>query len=392
MDRAYNIARGISELEVKGENPARVLNAMSDCGIEFWDSVPTDDYCLRFKIHSADYPTVNSFRGMSGLEIKVLSSRGGARAAKHIKRRIALFSCFAVFVALLAVSSLFIWNIEVSGNEKLSDVEIIRVLNECGVSYGTFWPNISSDIIRSRMLLKLDDVSWVTVNLHNSKAEVVVHERVKKPEIYDKNKFCDVTAEKSGIITKISVFEGESRVAVGDSVIEGDVLVSGLMQSETGDDRFVHAKADVEARTWYDISAVTPLYQSFKTASRSSSRSIAFVFGKNVINFCSDSRNKSASCDKIIKYKDASVNSVFTFPIGILSEYEKCRSTEKRKIDVNAETERLKADLMAELERKISGGEVTQYNYSVSDDNGLLTVTLHAECLENISIERDHDK
>lgn len=392
MERAYNIARGITELEVKGENPARILNTMSSCGIEFWDSVPIDDYCIKLKIHSSDYPTVKSFRGMSGLETRIISSRGGGRIARHIKRRAALFSCFAVFIGLLAVSSMFIWNIDVVGNETVSDAEIMRALNECGVSYGTFWPSISSDIVRSRMLLKLDGVSWITVNLHNSKAEVVIHERVEKPEIYNKDAFCDIVAEKSGIITKMSVFEGERRVAVGDSVAVGDVLVSGLMQSETVGDRFVHAKADIEARTWYDITAVTPLYQSFKTESRASSRNISFVFGKNVINFCYDSRNKGASCDKIIKYKDASVNSVFSFPIGILSEHETRRNTEKRKIDVTAETERLKNDLMADLIRKISGGSVTEYNYSVSDDNGLLTVTIHAECLENISVERYHDK
>lgn len=392
MDKVYNIARGISELEVKGENPERLLNAMSECGIEFWQSVPLDDFCIRFKIHSADYPAINSLRGMSGLEIKVLSSRGGGRITKHIKRRIALFSCFAVFILLLAASSLFIWNIDVRGNEKISDAEIIRTLGECGVNYGTFWPNVSSDLVRSQMLLKLDGVSWVTVNLHNSKAEVVVHERVNKPEIYEKGEFCDILADKSGIITKMSVFEGERRVAVGDTVTAGEVLVSGLCQSETGDDRFTHAKADVEARTWYDITAVTPLYQTYKTGTHTSKRRMSFVFGKNVINFCSDSRNKSASCDKIIKYKDASLNSVFTFPIGIISEHDVIKNTEQRKIDITAETERLKNDLMAELEKRISGGSVTQYNYSVSDDNGLLTVTLHAECVETISIERTNDK
>lgn len=392
MDRIYNIARGISELEVKGENPARLLNAMSENNIEFWEANPADDFCISLKIHSADYPEIKKLRGLNGLDIKVSSSRGGKRIGKHIKRRIALVSALTVFIVLLAVSSLFIWNIDVSGNIKLSDAEIIRTLNDCGINYGTFWPSVSSDMVRSKMLLKLDDVSWITVNLHNSKAEVVVHERVRKPEIYDKNKFCDIVAEKTGIITKMSVLEGERRANVGDSVVEGDVLVSGLMQSETGDDRLIHAKAEVEARTWYSLTAVEPLNQTVKTQAKSSKRRIRFVFGKNVINFCSDSRNKRPACDKIIKYKDMSVNSVFSFPVGILSEHTEQKKTENRMIDVDAETERLKQDLMAELERKIDGGEIIDYSYSVSDDKGLLTVTLHAECRENISIERTKDK
>ena len=248
MDKIYNIARGISDIEVKGENPERLLNALCDNNIEFWETKPVDDFCIKLKIHSADYPTLNSLRGMNGLDIKLSSSRGGKRIAKHMRRRIALVSAFSVMVVLLAVSSLFVWNIEVSGNEKLSDAEIIRALNDCGVSYGTFWPSVSSDIVRSKMLLKLDNISWVTVNLHNSKAELVVHERVKKPDIYDKDDFCDIAAGKSGIITKMSVFEGNSMAAVGDSVVEGDILVSGTMQSETGDDRQIHAKAE-----WWSV-------------------------------------------------------------------------------------------------------------------------------------------
>lgn len=392
MDRIYNIARGISEIEVKGEKPARILNALSGSGIEFWDAVPRDDFCITLKIHSADYPALNALRGLNGLDIKITSSRGGKRITKHIKRRIALVSAFAVFVIALAISSLFIWNIDVTGNEKLSDAEIIRALNECNINYGTFWPGVSTDAVRSQMLLNLEGISWIAVNLHNSKAEVVVHERVEKPYIYSKDDFCDVVAEKSGIITKMSVLEGEKRVSEGDSVVEGDVLVSGLAQSETGDDRLIHAKAEVEARTWYTLTAVEPLNGTQKVSARSSRRRIALVFGKNVIKFYSDSRKKSPACDKIIKYKDMSVNSVFSFPICVLSEHETLMKTEKRKIDIKSETERLKQDLMDELKGRIEDGEVTDYSYSVSDDKGLLTVTLHAECSENISTERTYDK
>ena len=58
MDRIYNVARGITEIEVKGESPARLLNAMSGNNIEFWEANPKDDFCISLKIHSADYPEV----------------------------------------------------------------------------------------------------------------------------------------------------------------------------------------------------------------------------------------------------------------------------------------------------------------------------------------------
>ena len=87
-----------------------------------------------------------------------------------------------------------------------------------------------------------------------------------------------------------------------------------------------------------------------------------------------------------------SVNSVFSFPVGILTSRDTAMKTENKKIDSKSETERLKQDLMNELEVRIGEGTVTDYSYSVSEDKGLLTVTLHAECSENISIERTYDK
>ena len=41
-----------------------------------------------------------------------------------------------------------------------------------------------------------------------------------------------IIADKDGIIEKISVRKGMKKVEVGDSVCRGDILVSGIMESE----------------------------------------------------------------------------------------------------------------------------------------------------------------
>ena len=62
----------------------------------------------------------------------------------------------------------------------------------------------------------------------------------------------------------MSVLEGESAAIVGNAVAKGDVLVRGLMSSETGDERYVHSMAQVIADTWYEISAQTPMLEERK--------------------------------------------------------------------------------------------------------------------------------
>ena len=145
-------------------------------------------------------------------------------------------------------------------------------------------------------MMKMPDIAWMSLNVSNSRAVVVVHERIEKPEIINEKEPCDIIAEKSGIITKLSVLEGKQLVYAGDTVVKGDILVSALMDSETGDDRYVRAMAIVEADTWYEISAQTPLYEERKVEKTGKDSDFSVVIGKKRINFYSDSRKNSISC------------------------------------------------------------------------------------------------
>lgn len=170
---------------------------------------------------------------------------------------------------------------------------------------------------------------------------------------------------------------------------KGDTLISGTMDSETADERQVHAMGTVQARTWYEINAQTPMYESVKTENGHSKTSLSLVFGKNLIKFSTDSRNSSASCAKINKLRYAALGKTFTLPVGIIKQETTEFTLQKQRIDENAATQRLKQNLLSELKRRIGDGSVSQTSFSVSKTDELLTVTLRAECIENIGVEYD---
>ena len=70
---------------------------------------------------------------------------------------------------------------------------------------------------------------------------------------------CDVAAAKSGLIEKVQVYAGSPLVKKGDTVLAGERLVTGNLESALGTRRQVHALAEVYARTWYEFSAQMPL-------------------------------------------------------------------------------------------------------------------------------------
>ncbi len=374
---------------ITASEPERILNYCSQNGIDFWDASPKSDYCVCFSVSASDYPRIIEQNGKNGCEIRLISSKGGKNIAKAVKRRYALCIGFGLCVILLAISSLFIWQIDIIGNSAVSDGEIYRALEQQGVHSGTFWPKINTDEVKNAVLSSIKDIAWLSVNVSNSRVEIIVHERIKKPEIINSNQYAEINAKRSGIITNISVLEGTAVKAVGDTVLKGDMLISGVMDSQTGDKRLVHAMGTVEARTWYEMSAQCPLYETVKTEKKSTKTKYSLVIGKKRLKILSDSRNISAGCDKINKLRYLGVNGAFTLPVGILklqcTEYE----TEIKAVDEAEAVARMKRTLLSQLEQSISDGTVSEKNFTVSKDENCLSVTLRAECVENIGAEND---
>lgn len=391
MGRIYDLARGTARIEVQGEYPETVLNFCSENGIEFWQTSPKENFCITFTIHSSDYAKLNEQNGKNGCEIKLISSRGGKRVTKKARNRLVI--CLGALFCVLAValSSLFIWKIEIDGNSRLSDGEVKRVLRECGVDYGVFWPSVSADEVSNRIQLMEPEIAWISLNIRNSYAHIEIHERIEVPKLVDADSFTDVIADKTGTITSVSALEGKKIVNVGDTVTEGEVLISGTMDSETGDSRYVHARGSIIAQTYYEISAVSPLKENKKTSDKSGKDGFSLLLGKNRIFFSSDSGKDAQSCDKINKLRYASLGNTFTLPVGIIYEPVTKWHTECRGIDVNKTTERLKQNLLKELQRRIEDGTIDEYKFSVSQNDDLLAVTIFAQCTENIAKESVND-
>jgi len=292
MEKPVNLLRGCVRIEAKGAFPARILNNMAKAGVEFWDAKPVDAFTMRFTVHSADLGRVARIAAYSSCVSEVLGRNGSTVMLRRLRRRRFLLASFAVCITMLAVSSLFVWHIEVTGNQKVSKGEILRALDECGVSIGSFWPGFSNDLIRNSMQLKIPELRWMTVNVSKSRAEVIVRERIQKPDLADNAEPVDVVALKTGIITKMSVLQGCAVVKAGDAVLEGETLVTGAMDSPFSGMRFVHARAEIEASVWYELTAEAQLFDYAKVYKGGTSSRWALMLGDRRINFYLNSGNK----------------------------------------------------------------------------------------------------
>lgn len=387
MEKLTNLMRGCVRMEISGALPAGFLNRLARAGVTFWDADPADAYTLRLTIHAVDLPKARRAADRTLCTLEVLGRKGAPVLGRRLRRRRVLIACVLLCLLALGASQLFVWDITVQGNETVSTGEILRALEECGVGIGAFWPGFDADLLRSRMILKIPELSWLAVNVGSSRARVLVRERTEKPVTIDADAPANVTARVTGIVTRLSVLRGFPLVVPGDAVLAGETLVTGVMESPFGSTRYVYAMAEVQARTWYELTAEAPLVTLKKTAAGGGSSRWALEIGGARINFYLGSGKSAQNCDKIISLYPLSWDGVFTLPVTLVRERAVPYRTEETAADKAALRTKLEAELTDTLLRRLDGkGEIRTASFTAAETGGLLMVTLRAECLEDIAV------
>ncbi len=164
--------------------------------------------------------------------------------------------------------------------------------------------------MRNHVLLALPEVSWLAVNVRGCVAHVQVVERHRPPKAADRSTVTNIVARRAGLITKVEALEGQAMVLPGATVTEGQLLISGVSETEHIGARFVHSMGSVWARTWYELSVSVPLQITQPAAGSRSHSRWALDIGKHRIKFYGKGSITGVDCDKIIYYKP------FTLPGG----------------------------------------------------------------------------
>lgn len=381
------ILRGSVWVEVQGASPERFLNALTQAGLRFWGAEPSDGFTLRLAIRPRDLEAARAIALRCQCSLEPLRYRGAPAVRRRLRHRLALMAGLAVCFALLAASRLFAWEIAVEGNENVSKGEILRALAECGVESGSFWPSWSADAIKNGVILRIPELAWVGVSVDSSRAVVRVREREPAPELRDNDEPYSVTARKTGIIERMQVYLGAPLVEVGDAVLEGEPLVSGRVESGLGSVRYVHASALVEARTYYELTVVSPLeYEAAQPSGRHTRW--ALVIDSERLNLYAGGSAPEENTVRVTTEHRLEWPGVFSLPVSLVQEQILEYDIIAQSADAEALAQRLEAELTERLEAELDGrGEVLSQSFSARESGGTLYVTLRAECLEDIAAE-----
>lgn len=252
---------GYVSFELIGECPEKFINLTVKNKINIWD-IKKQGFVLKGKVLAEEYRSLRQFAKRSCCKIKIKGKKGFPFIKLRYKKRTGFFVGVLFFLAVIYTFSFFIWNVNVSGNERISAEEILRVVNDLGVHSGVFRKSIDVPAVKSAAMSKLPDIAWISINISGSSVNISVKEKIKKPEIAKNGEPCNIIANSDGQIERMETFKGTPCVNVGDVVVKGQLLISGVMENLNAENYFLDADGKVFAKTRKIITEKTKINQT----------------------------------------------------------------------------------------------------------------------------------
>ena len=382
-----NFLRGNVRLQVESPCPERVVNLCAAHEIPFWDLQRKDAATFNMTTTRHGLRLLQEVTGETTCTITPLAERGAPILLWRFRRRYVLLGALAVFLVVLLFGNFFIWEFRVSGNHDVPTETILRALEDYGLRVGSFGMDVNQEDMRNHVLLALPDVSWMAVNVKGCVAHVQVVERQRPPRQVEEHEVSNVVARCAGLVTKVEALDGVAQVAVGSTVTEGQLLISGVMDTGRTGVRLLHGMGQVQARTWHELSVLVPLEGQRRETPETSTR-FSVDFGKHRIKLYGKGSMTGVNCDKIIHYTPWTLPGGFRLPITWVTERTVSYPNPPQEKTVEEARQEGEAAALVLLEQQLPpGSSVTDTRFAAAQRDGCLLVTLKAECLEEIGTQ-----
>ncbi|QHI71083.1 sporulation protein YqfD [Aminipila terrae] len=348
---------------------------------------------MTLKIKSDDFDAFKKI-GKNKYRISIISEGGYIPLLSAIWNNKARICGIFVFIFIIYFQTLFISEIRVYGYEMFTERQIRECLKEGGLYEGC---KKSIDIEKLKLYLydKIDNVSFVGVNMKGSLAEVKIVEGTINPKKVDKSAPCNVVADKEGYIYRVTPIEGIRAADTGDYVNKGDIIIAGTVpvnstaygQPESSvTERYVHAEGKVLARIPYRFVYNQNRYDIIKKPT-----------GKFFYSFDLKIGDKSISTDDIFNpFEVSTVERVksfkgvrpfpFSFSVSKVNEIE-LQSHKRSKNEIKKEVNKLVRQKIKEKLPKNT--QILNKSLYFTNKKNIIEVAVMIESLQEIGMEQE---
>lgn len=256
--RLWRFAVGYVWFQAEGGFPEKFVSDAAAAGISLSESRREGE--LLFACCAAkDYRRLRPLARRACMRLRLVRKSGLYFRLFPYRKRAGVPVGLVLAAVLLTVLSRRIWIVQPEGNAALSDEKILETAAALGVYPGCRIEDIDMELLRLRALDLLPETVYVSVNPSGCVARVAVSEREPAPDIQNfKKNFSNLVAARDGKILSTEIYSGQGTVAVGEGVTAGTLLVSGAVESASGNTVLRRSAGKIMAQTVHTLSVTVP--------------------------------------------------------------------------------------------------------------------------------------
>ena len=373
-----------------GERDA-LINLCFRLGIGYDRFVCCDDGSVRFRTSACAAARLASACKTEGISLCEHQKGGLWHLFYRYRRRAGVFVGATLALLSILLSTRFIWAIEVTGNETVDTAEILEELDACGFGIGSYIPHLSTERLETEVLIASDRIAWIAIRVDGTHATVQVIERKEAPPAEDHTAPANLVAARDGQIEQLLLYRGNCVVSIGQAVRKGELLVSGLYDSQVYPYRYTRASGEILARTQLELRVEIPLFHTQKSYDGERVKSVSLKILGFSLKIFKNSRNEEGSCDIIKEDHNLSLPFVSDLPFS-------CEVV-KRKAYTESDATRTADEALElayeELARSLSAfseeAQLIGKQIETEWQDGVLILRCTVTCIENIAVQSEFE-
>lgn len=255
LDKIFQFAKGYVILYLEGCSIERFLNLCLHQEISLLRLEKKEKTKAYVAVSFRDFARLRPIAKKTRTRVRIMKKCGIPMLLQKGKRRMVFALGFFAFLLCLAVTSQFLWSVEVVGVPKEESAELLKAAELAGVRVGAWIPGLPSGNDRKDIILQnTEQITWAWVYIRGTKAVVEVRKGTSPPAVFDPMRAVDVVAARDGIVCKVIAKNGRIVCERGEAVLSGDLLISGEEKK--------HAQGEVYAYTWHKASGKFRRYKT----------------------------------------------------------------------------------------------------------------------------------
>ena len=230
----------------------RFINVCTAKGIQLW-GIRKKSYGLTACTTIEGYKKIINAARASGMKVRIKKKVGLPFVIRKYESHTGLFVGFFVVLLILSIMSNHIWVVNIHGNTTVDSEKIADVFSDAGLSIGVRKNKFDASDINSDAVLSIGELSWASINIDGSVAEIEVREAMHRPSLEKYYGTSNIVACKDGQVEIIEPSKGAAAIKGGQTVMEGSLLVSGISRVKSGMSVFNDADGYIVARTKINV-------------------------------------------------------------------------------------------------------------------------------------------